>query len=57
MTYTQEQVNILCKSYADEVSRLLDIKASLVLANYNQRKTIEEQKKQIEELTKTKEEK
>ena len=51
ITYTQEQVNVMCKSYEIENSKLLALKANLELQAFNLKKSIQVLGKKNLELT------
>lgn len=51
-TYTQEQLAVACKSYSDEVRKLLDVKGGLMLDIFNLKKQLAELQKQNADLRK-----
>jgi len=52
VTYSQEQLNIACKSYSDDARSFMDVKASLMLQNFNLKKSNQELIKQNADLRK-----
>lgn len=50
--FTQDQINVLSKSYSDEILKLLDVKANYSLAILKLKHELTEKDKKIAELEK-----